>query len=102
MLLPSSRGFRRLTARSRRLLRLGEIHHRPHLDRTGLDRRNARGDLQGLVEIARFDEIEAAELLLGFGEWPVGGGQLLAAIAKRRGGVNGLQRLTGDVVAALL
>src|SRR5690349_13158462 len=67
-----------------------ELANRPHFDAAELCRRNSRCELDGLVEIACLDEIEARELLLGFGEWPVGDRELAVAHAHGGRGVNGM------------
>src|SRR4051812_31687890 len=59
------------------------LGHRSDFDRSELRSRNARGKLDGVVEVARFHEVVAAELLLRFGVWPVG--CALSAIACRDG-----------------
>src|SRR5262245_18192641 len=45
---------------------------RPRFVRAPPCRWNPRTNLDGLVNILGFDEIVAAELFLGLGEWPVG------------------------------
>src|ERR1041384_5444079 len=73
----------------------------PHLDRSNRRRRDLRGDLDRLVEIPRFDHVEAGEELLGLGERAVGDRDLAVAHAHRGRGGDRLQRLGGDAVAAL-
>src|SRR6187455_2541376 len=77
-----------------------QLAYRPHFDAAELRRRNPRRDLDGFVEIARVDEIEARELLLGFGERPVGHAELAIAHAHGGGGMYGVERLCGDEVPA--
>src|SRR5687768_15831644 len=79
-----------------------ELDDRPDLDAADAGRRNLRGDLDGIVEVARLDEIIPAELFLRLGEGPIGRRELAVPDADRRCGRNGLQRLASDVVAALL
>src|SRR5438034_972141 len=64
-------------------------------------RRDLRGHLEGVVQIAGVDEVESAQLLLRLGEGTVGGGQLAVPDPHGRGRVNRLERLPRDVVAAL-
>src|SRR5688572_7223072 len=71
------------------------------LDRSGARRRNARAHGNGLVEIARIDEVESAQLLLGLGERPVRRRNLAVADADGRCRLSWLQRLTRDVLTAL-
>ena len=49
-----------------------------------------------------FDQVVAAELLLGLGERAVGGGNLAIPDPDGRGGVRRLERVAADIVAALL
>src|SRR5580704_2927762 len=60
-----------------------------HLDRSPTNRGNAGRQSNGFVEILGFDEIVAAELFLGFGEWTVGDEAFFVAQADggRRGSV---------------
>jgi hypothetical protein len=60
-------------------LRLGELPDRSDLDTPQTRRRDSRGHLDGLVQIPGLDEREPAQLLLRFGERPVGRGDLAAA-----------------------
>src|SRR3954469_15129518 len=119
--LPASRDMRRYAARlrfgtgvtnpstyamARRLLLLTahglpDRPDRPDFDRADLRGRDARGDLDRLVQIARLDHVETREALLGLGERSVGDRHLAVAHPHRRGARNGLQRLGGDAVAAL-
>src|SRR3954471_15249430 len=119
--LPASRDMRRYAARlrfgtgvtkpstyamARRLLLLTahglpDGPDRPDFDRADLRGRDARGDLDRLVQIAHLDHVETRETLLGFRERPVRDRHLAVAHPHRRGARNGLQRLRGDAVAAL-
>src|SRR5688572_5410043 len=74
--------------------------HRPHLDTAHRRRGNLRGELDGLVQVARLDEIEPGETFLGLGKRPVGHRQLAVPYAHGGGGGDRLQRLGGDAVAA--
>src|SRR4029453_9451285 len=78
-----------------------DLHDRPDLDRPAPDVRDAGRDLDSLVQVLCLDHVEAAELLLGLGERPVGGQRL--AVAHPHGGSRGgrLQRLAGLVDAAV-
>jgi hypothetical protein len=60
------------------------------------------GDAQGLVEVARLDEDEAAKNLAGLGERAVGHGDLAAAVADGGGGADRLQGGGDHVIAAAL
>src|SRR5207302_8363390 len=71
-----------------------------NLDRSRVHRWNARGDLTGFVQVTRFDEIEASELLLGLDERTVRSGQLSVALPQRHRRLNRLQSLAGHIVAA--
>src|SRR5947209_15550938 len=65
----------------------GRHKHWPDLDRAVLRERDLLGDRNGGVEIRRFDQIVAAELLLGLGEGPVMDG--LFAVGGAHGGGEG-------------
>src|SRR5262249_35034755 len=53
------------------------LHHRPHLDRPAEPRSGKTGcEVEGLVEVVRLDEEEAAEDLLRVGERAIGGERL--------------------------
>src|SRR5258706_13676983 len=80
--------------------RLADRPDRPHFHRADLRRRDARGDLDRLVQVARLDHVEAREALLRLGEGPVGDRELAVAHAHRGRGGNRLQRLGGDAMAA--
>src|SRR5262245_5175216 len=82
------------------MLRL-QLADRPDLDRALTRRRNLRSDLNGLVEIRRFDQVEPRELLLRLGERAVGHEQLAIADSDRGCGLDGLQRLGCDEKPAL-
>src|SRR5918999_1775668 len=77
-----------------------ELPDRPHLDAPGTRPRNPRRQLDGVVQIPRLDQVEAAELLLRFGERAVGRRDLRVPAADGRRGVRGLETFTGEVVAA--
>src|SRR5688572_4242173 len=81
------------------------VHFPDRADRPDLDAPHARGrylcgDLYGFVQVGRVDQVEAGELLLGLGEGPVGDGHLPVPHAYGRGGLDGLEGLRGDAVAA--
>src|SRR3954453_5671859 len=119
--LPARRDMRRYAARlrfgtgvtkpstyamARRLLLLTahglpDRPDRPDFDRADLRGRDARGDLDRLVQIARLDHVETRETLLGLRERPVRDRHLAVAHPNRRGARYGLQCLGGDAVAAL-
>lgn len=48
---------------------------------------NFCGDLQGLVEVVCFDQVEVVELFFGFGEWFVGYCQLFVLVVQGGGGL---------------
>src|SRR3974377_2458485 len=79
---------------------LADRTYRADLDAADLRRRNLRGELDGLVEVARLDQIEPGELLLRLGERSVGHGQ--ASIAATDGGRrrDGLEGFRGDALPA--
>src|SRR5258706_4220405 len=89
------------TPTTEKLGALADRPDRPHLDRADAPRRDARGDLDRLVQVLRLDEVEADEDLLGLGERPVGHRDLAAAHPHRGGARHRLQRLRGEAVAAL-
>jgi hypothetical protein len=70
------------------------------LHATHFGRRDLRGDLDGLVEVTRLDQIEACELLFRLGERAVGHGQASVAHAHRGCRGDRLQRLRGDALSA--
>src|SRR5262245_35756176 len=87
----------------RRTPRLGVVQL---LDGTNLDSADAgggksRGQRARLVHVLGLDEEEAPDLLLGLGEWAVRDGGLAAADPDRAGRPPPLERVRGDVVAAL-
>src|SRR5687768_6169717 len=73
---------------------------RAHLDAADRGRRDAGGDLDGLVQVARLDQVEAGEAFLGLGEGPVGDRDL--AVSHPHGGSGGhrLQGFRGQALAA--
>ena len=78
------------------------VHDRAHLDGAVGRRRNARRDLNGVVQILRFDEVVAAELFLGFGEGAIRRGHLAIAHAHCGGALGRLQRFAAEQVSAPL
>src|SRR5512144_2179356 len=85
-----------------KVLRLVELHDRAHLDAPHSRGWDPGGHLNGVVQVPRVDHVKPAQLLLRFGERSVGGGELAVADPDRRGGLHGLQRFSGQIVAALL
>src|SRR5688500_7648982 len=83
-------------------LRLIELYDGPDFDSAIAHRRNPRGDRDSLVEIAGFDEIVAAELLLGLHEGPIRRRDLPVAYPHRSCRLGRLKRFATHVVAALL
>src|SRR5688572_3420240 len=81
---------------------LGEVHHRPHLDRAEPRRRNARRDLDRLVQVLGLDEVVAAQLLLRLGERAIGGRRLPVPHPHRHRGLRRVERIAADVLACLL
>src|SRR6188508_601898 len=77
-----------------------QLANGPHFDAAELRRRNLRGELDGFVEIARFEEIEARELLLGLGKGSVGDAELPVAHTHCGGGVHGMKRFRGNEMSA--
>src|SRR4051812_15916976 len=95
------RAPRSLRSLARRSNWLAEVDHRPDLDAPVLRGRDPRRDLNRVIQVARLDHVEAAELLLGFGERPVGRRQLAAADPEGGRRADRLQRLARHIVAAL-
>src|SRR5262245_64388679 len=81
---------------------VAEHHDRPNLYRPRLRAGNSCGDLEGIVEIRRLEQVVPAELLLRLGEWPVGRRDLSVADTHGRGRVRRLQRIPAEHVSALL
>src|SRR4029079_6333893 len=81
---------------------LGVVDDRPHVDAAEPRRRDLRRPLDRVVQVARFDQVVAAELLLRFGERAVRGRDLPVAHADGGGGADRLQGVAAQVVAALL
>src|SRR6266508_160782 len=79
----------------------GELHDRAHLDRAVERPGDLGGGLDRLVEVLAVDDVEAAELLLGLGEWAIGGERLVAPDPHRGGGADRLERLAGLHQAAV-
>src|SRR5215217_9628999 len=77
------------------------LHDRPDLDRPAADVGDPGRDLDGLVQVLGLDNVEAAELLLGLGERPVGAEGLALAHPDGGGGGGRLERLAGLVDAAV-
>src|SRR5215211_5825227 len=78
-----------------------EFPERADLDAPEAGRWHLGGDPDRLVEIARFDQVEAAQLFPRLGEGTVGDRQLAVADPDRRGRLHRFQRRRGDVVTAL-
>src|SRR6266487_5828520 len=74
---------------------VGELHDRPHLYGTAVGAGDPGRGGDCFVEVPAVHDVEAAELLLGLGEGPVGGERLAAAHLHRGGGAGWLQRLAG-------
>src|SRR4029453_124051 len=102
----------RLGTGGRRRRRSRSLHRRPallgvdgdgwDLDGPGGAPRQPGARLDRLVEILAVHEVVPAELLLGFGEWPVGRDRL-AVPYPNRGRVRGwVGRVPGEVVALVL
>src|SRR4051812_42779247 len=81
--------------------RLADGTDRANLNAADSGRRNTRGDLDRLVEIARLDHVEASEKFLRLGEGAVGHRYLAVAHSNRRRGGDRLQRLRGNAMPAL-
>src|SRR5689334_15655246 len=77
------------------------VSNRTDLDGAVLCARDSRRDLNGIVEVLRLDEIEAAELFLRFRERSVGRGDLAIANSNGGRGLRGLERFAAEPVAAL-
>src|SRR5262249_23687618 len=88
------------SARLARCLARHSIDHEiaawPHLDRAELGGRQAGGHPDRLVEIARFDEVEAGPLLLGFGIGSIDHPGPPIAHPHARGAADRLERLGLD------
>src|SRR5262247_2974590 len=68
-----------------------QLQDGPDLDDTDARRRKSRGHLARFIDVLGFDEKEASELLLRFGEGAVGDGDLAAVHAYGPGGPSPLQ-----------
>src|SRR5512132_1932691 len=79
-----------------------EDHHRADLDRPELGARDLRRPFDRLVEVLAVEHVEAAQLLLGLGEGPVGDLALAVAHAHGGRGLSGVEALAGDQHALLL
>src|SRR5687767_9750349 len=79
---------------------LADRSDRAYLDAADLRGRDARSDLDGLVQVPRLDEIEAGEAFLGLGERAVGDARLAVAHPNRCRGGDRLQGFRRDAVAA--
>jgi len=76
------------------------LRDRPHLDAADPRPRDPRGHLDRLVQIARLDDVVAAELLLGLRVRAVGGGDpALPDADRRRGGGRQEPVAPGEVAA---
>src|SRR5262249_45885808 len=73
-----------------------QLTDRTHLHAALARRRDLRGDLNGIVEIPRLDEVEAGQLLLGFRKRSVGDRHSAVPHANRRRRFDRLQRLGGE------
>src|SRR5262249_14369066 len=93
--------MRHLLVRLFRRAGMLKLPHRPDLDAAQAQRRDLRGQLDGLVEVPRLDQDEAAELLLGLREGPVGRRYAAVPQPERRGGLHGFERVGGDKVTVL-
>src|SRR5208282_331266 len=62
-------------------IRLGEFHDGPHLDRPVTGSGDLLRHSNRFVQVAGFNQIIAAELLLGLGKWPITGQPLPVAHA---------------------
>ncbi|MCR6656453.1 MAG: hypothetical protein NVV63_11720 [Opitutus sp.] len=76
-----------------------DLVHGAHLDGAEPRHRNARGEADGVVEVACFDEDEAGELFLGLDERPVGGRHVPLPYPYQHGAIGRLQRFGDDQVA---
>ena len=85
-----------------RALRWLVFPDRAHFDAAPTRTRYLCSNLNRIVEIGCFDEVDAAELLLGFCKGTVGGQCLSISHAHRGRGVCGRKSLRGDELAAFL
>src|SRR5690242_1311765 len=74
---------------------------RPHFDRAGSCAWNPDGNRQRRVEILRFDQIVAAELLAAFGKRPGGRQRLAVTHPRRRRGRDRTKPVAGLEIAGL-
>src|SRR5580704_16189452 len=79
-----------------------ELHDGANLNRPNSSSGNASGDLNGLVQVLRVNQVVTTKLFLGFGERTVGGGNFPLPDANRCGGLGRLQRIAANVLAAFL
>src|SRR5262249_31895971 len=75
---------------------------RSYLDASQLRRRDARRDLDRLVEIPGLDQVIAAELLFRFRKRSVGRRDLAVPDADGRGGLDRLEVVAPEIMAAAL
>src|SRR5579859_468137 len=78
-----------------------KLHDRAHLHRAAPGAGDHGRQLDGLIQVLAVQQIIAAQLLLGFGVWPVGGDRLAVAHAHGGGGAGGLERLAAQVSPAV-
>src|SRR5579864_1393607 len=71
-----------------------------HLDGPETRARDLRGQVDGLVQVPRLEQVESRDHLLRLGEGAVGDGRLPAADAHARGRARGLEGLRYDEVTA--
>ena len=77
-----------------------EFAHGTNFDTAIFRRRNPRGNIQGLVEIFRVDQIEACQQLFRLGKWAVIKRDLPIAHANRRRRVHRMKRFGGNQAPA--
>src|SRR4051794_31804373 len=81
-------------------LRPVELHDRADLHGAEPGRRDPGGDLDRVVRVARLDQVEAAELLLGLRERTIGGRGPSVPDPHGRGRAHRLEGVPAEIVAA--
>lgn len=76
--------------------------HGPYFNATNSRRRDFRRELNGFVQIPRFEQIKTGQLFFCFGEGAVGSSDFAISHSYRGRCFNGLQRLTQPPVSWII